>query len=114
MAKKIPENKFQRIPTLEKEFGITDMIPYAYMYEDSELVVHVMVKAEVKKNFRLLCNVYDEDGDLIYNIESCTYGGSGWVGTHVSKKSYFEWFPFSFRQEPCIDKIQKIRIIPVG
>lgn len=114
---RIPSNAIARDLKKEALFGINDMKFYAYKdssFSSLKVVGQVFVGRKDFKEFRLIINIYDLDGDILMSQGIVSFG-DGVVSEMIEPEYYFDGFPFEFS---CLfvkwDEVSKIEIVPTG
>lgn len=111
--RKISANNIKRMTDLEKEFGITDLSIYAYVTEDQFNLFGEIISEKINKNFYLSLVAYDRDNSILFTCKNDSYG-SGIVTSEISKKVFFNGYPFAFSYyDDLVSDISKIKIFPV-
>ncbi len=113
---RISNNLFTRDLKAEKTFGIDNITLYGYWKGEDAIYIagQIFSQKPIRKNFCMMCTVYDKDGDIIETQESCSYGG-GLVTSMIKPATFFDGFPFCFILWDISKKsLKEIKIAPAG
>ena len=109
---KMTPKQIYRVRSIEKEYGIDDLKIYAYIDGGSLVVVGEIIAEKLLDTFKLVCSIYDQEGDMIESIKNEPYG-SGVVTSEIYPRAFFDRYPFLFRTYLGNKvKIGKIRVTP--
>ena len=110
---KISQEKIQRIRSMEEKCGIEDINLFVWKESKEALVVYGEIFGEkLKEEFKMVCSVYNDDGDIIASAENDSYS-SGLVTSYIEPVCFKCIFPFSISIDiPKGETIGKIRIYP--